>query len=106
MISIKTYDSYYVNNNLTEQLLTGNGFKNGVFKCYVYKNILQLVVNINSDNKKWGYSIIDTDTNTYYSPYYNREYGNNMIVTEVDEKVDKILREMLKVGVFWERRER
>ena len=46
-------DKYSLNENITEKTLNKNGFKNGTFKCYVYKNIIQLIIRIDTENDWW-----------------------------------------------------
>lgn len=93
-------DKYSLNENITEKTLNKNGFKNGTFKCYVYKNIIQLIIRIDTENDWWDYQIYNVDIHSIYPPYYDRSCGKHLEVEEIDDKVDKIINELVKAKIL------
>ena len=94
-------NKYGLHKNVNDELLRKNGFnRNGTFKCYVYKNIIQLIIKIDIDEQWWDYQIYNVDTQLIYPPYYNRDGGRHLEVEEIDSKVDKIINEFVKVKIL------
>ena len=44
--------------------------------------------------------MFDSDHNQLYIPYYNREYGNNKIVKEIDRKINRIMKTMVNQKIL------
>lgn len=101
---MKLYNVLYeVNKNLNDSDLIKNGFKNNIFKCFVYKDMVQLIIKINTKNFSWDYLIFDIDSNSIYKPYYdncNRENQRSEVVIEIDKKVDFIMNKMIETGIL------
>lgn len=95
-------ENFLLNPEVTESQLKNAGFRSNVFRCFVYKNMIQFEMEIDMDEKTWSYSI--NDANGVYAPYYNREYGKNMVADELDKKVKKIIREMQRANILIDKR--
>lgn len=68
------------------------------FPVYKYKGIVPMVyckLGIDEETKRVWFKICD-DSDRLYAPYYNNEYGRNIIVKDI-EKV--ILKEFNKLGI-------
>lgn len=96
-------DKYKLNKNIASETLYKNDFRNGVFKRYIYKNIIQLIIGVDVNENDWYYQVYDVDHDTLFSQYYDREYGKNDVVKELDKKVDKIFKEMVKKNILVKR---
>lgn len=93
---------YKLNKSVTENKLLNNGFSiNHTYQCFVYKDLIKLVLNIDIDEKWWNYKIIDISTNELYSPYYNREFGNSDVVELIDIKLEQILKGMVRNKILY-----
>lgn len=93
---------YKLNKYVTTNRLLKNGFSiNNTYQCFVYKDLIKLVLNIDIDEKWWNYKIIDISTNELYSPYYNREFGNSDVVELIDIKLEQILKEMVRNKILY-----
>lgn len=98
-------DDYKVNKNVNTELLNKNGFRYGTFKCYIYKDIIQLIIHIDVENKAWEYQVYDVDHDSLYISYYNREYGKSDVVKAIDKKIKKVMKKMEKQNIIikeWE----
>lgn len=94
-------EKYKLNPNVTENLLRVEGFRRGIFKCDIYKNIVQLIVHIDIEEQWWSYQVCNMDSDSLYVPYYDRRYGGrNLIIEEIDEKMRVIFEEMKDKGIF------
>ena len=87
---------YKLNPDITESQLKNIGFRHNRYKCWLYKDIIQLIIDIDIPNKWWGYQIWDTDLNMQYTPYYLRDYGINNVVKTIDRKINSIFKEFEK----------
>ncbi len=92
--------SYKLNPNITESQLRNIGFRRNEYRCWLYKDIIQLIIEVDTTEKWWGYHIWDTDLNMQYSPYYLREFGVNNIVKHIDTKIRNIFKELEKEHIF------
>lgn len=97
---LKLQDKYKVNKSVTESILKTNGFKNGVHKCYIYKDIIMLFVTIDTNKFLWDYQVHDVNNDTPYAQYYDREYGKNTLIKELDKKIIGIFDEMVKSKIL------
>lgn len=92
---------YRVNKEINETILKSNGFNRySTYMCYIYKNLIQFVIHINIEEKDWDYQVIDVCNESLYTPYYDREFGKNSIICELDKKIDNIINEMSKSKIF------
>lgn len=89
-----TATDYKVNKNIDENLLIKNGFKYGTLKKFIYKDIIQFVVHIDLETYDWDCQVYDTNHNSYYMAYYNRQYGKNEVVGIIDKKISEIMAEL------------
>lgn len=97
----KLKEKYKLNKNITEQLLKENGFRNGVYREYLYKDLIVLFITIDIKENWWTYQVCNTDKNfTLYIPYYNRYTGVNSIVENIDKKLNILFRRLEKQNVF------
>lgn len=94
-------ENYKLKKDVTENVLKQNGFRNKTFKCWVYKNIIQLIVKVNIEDSYWNYEIYDVDTDSIYAPYYDRQ-NKNLVVEEIDRKLDVLLSELVKNNILEE----
>ena len=92
---------YRVNKEINETILKSNGFNRySTYKCYIYKDLIQFVIHINIEEKGWDYQVIDVCNESLYTPYYDREFGKNSIICELDKKIENIINEMIKSKIF------
>lgn len=91
---------YKLNPDITESQLKNIGFRHNRYKCWVYKDIIQLIIDIDIPNKWWGYQIWNTDLSMQYTPYYFREYGIDNVVKTIDRKINSIFKEFEKAQLF------
>ena len=92
---------YRVNKEINETILKSNGFNRySTYKCYIYKDLIQFVIHINIEEKDWDYQVIDVCNESLYTPYYDREFGKNSIMCELDKKIENIINEMIKSKIF------
>ena len=93
---------YKLNKSVTENKLLKNGFSyNHTYQCFLYKDLIKLLLNIDIEERWWNYKIIDVSTNELYSPYYNREFGNSDVIELVDIKLEQILKEMVRNKILY-----
>lgn len=88
-------EEYRVNKTAVDKL-NEFGFRSGIFRQLVYKNIIQLEVFLSAENLTWYYQVVDVNHKSLYGAYYDNEYGRNEIAKKVTESVDKIINEMVK----------
>lgn len=101
-VDMDIIDKYKLNKNVTEKILSKNGFdKSGTYKCFVYKNIIQLIVRVDIEENWWDYQIYNVDTKSIYNQYYDRKYGKNSVVKEIDHKVKKSISELVKANILY-----
>lgn len=99
-------NKYELHENVNDEILHKNGFnRNGIFRCYVYKNIIQFIANIDIEEHWWDYQICDVDTQLMHTPliypaYYNRSGGKHLEIDEIDKKVDKIIQEFVNQKIL------
>ena len=92
---------YRVNKEIDETILKSNGFNRySTYKCYIYKDLIQFVIHINIEEKDCDYQVIDVCNESLYTPYYDREFGKNSIICELDKKIENIINEMIKSKIF------
>lgn len=92
---------YRVNKEINETILKSNGFNRySTYKCYIYKDLIKFVIHINIEEKDWDYQVIDVCNESLYTPYYDREFGKNSIICELDKKIENIINEMIKSKIF------
>lgn len=98
-------EKYKLKKDVTEQTLLKNGFnKSGIFKCFVYKDIVQFIIRIDIEENWWGYQVYDIDTNTFYAPYYDRDCGKHLEVEEMDKRIALVLDLMVKNNILINKR--
>lgn len=98
MESIK--EKYKLNNNITEDDLKNAGFRNGVYRSNLYKDMILFLITIDLNDKWWTYQVCNADANTLYVHYYNRMAGENELVNRLDKKIKGIFNNMAKQGIF------
>ena len=91
---------YKLNPDITESQLKNIGFRHNRYRCWLYKDIIQLIIDVDIPNKWWGYQIWNTDLSMQYTPYYFREYGIDNVVKIIDRKVNSIFKEFEKEQLF------
>lgn len=96
-------EAFELVDNISECDLKKNGFRNGTYKCFVYKDILQLIIDVEinkDDDNYWGYQIHNVDTQSIYAGYYNRDYGIDAHLKEIDQTVNKVMNKLVKAKIF------
>ena len=83
-------NNYQLVADLSNNKLRKNGFSFGCYRRSVYKNTIEFRLYIDLEEQDVFYQVFDSDHNQLYVPYYNREYGNNKIVKEIDRKINRI----------------
>ena len=71
---------YKLNPDITESQLKNIGFRHNRYKCWLYKDIIQLIIDIDIPNKWWGY--LDN------------------VVKTIDRKINSIFKEFEKEQLF------
>ena len=56
-------ERYKLSKNLTALKLRKNGFKNGTYRCNVYKDMFYFLMVIDEDNNDWSYQVVDKEDN-------------------------------------------
>ena len=64
-------EKYKLSKNFTALKLRKNGFRNGTYRCNVYKDMFYFLMVIDVDNHDWSYQVVDKDNNIY-AQYYDR----------------------------------
>ena len=103
---MKNYEKQKINRKLTCEDLQKFGFRNGLLRQHIYKNLIDIVLKIDLDNETWYYQIVDNDTNSLYVNYYNREYGNNELVDQLDKEVEKFFNKIRRNKILYIRRKK
>ena len=103
---MKNYEKQKLNRKLTCEDLQKFGFRNGLLRQHIYKNLIDIVLKIDLDNETWYYQIVDNDTNSLYVNYYNREYGNNELVDQLDKEVEKFFNKIRRNKILYIRRKK
>lgn len=93
-------EKYKLNKNISEEKLSQNGFKNGTFKCFIYKELIQLVVHIDIESNYYEYQVVYAPLGSLYTHYYEREYGKSKVVKMLDGKINRIFREMCNQNIL------
>lgn len=95
------YDKYALRKDLTENKLIKFGFHHGkTYRTYVYKDILQLIIEVDLDNGDWWYQVRNTSTDTFYPSYYNRTYGVDFMISDVDNNIEKVMKQLVRAEIF------
>ena len=99
--SMNLYKKYTLRKDLTENQLIKYGFHNGKnYHEYIYKDILQLIIIIDVETHEWWYQVYNTSTDTFYPAYYNRTYGVDLMILEVDDNIEKIMKKLVRANIF------
>ena len=66
------------------------------FPVYKYKEIPLIFckLGVDEETQKLWFNVYDTN-NVLYSPYYDRRYGHNIIISQIEQAVSK---ELTKLG--------
>lgn len=93
-------NNYQLVADLSNSKLRKNGFSFGCYRRNVYKDTIEFRLYIDLEEQDVFYQVFDSDHNQLYVPYYNREYGNNKIVKEIDRKINRIIKTMVNKKVL------
>ena len=93
-------NNYRLVADLSNNKLRKNGFSFGCYRRSVYKDTIEFRLYIDLEEQDVFYQVFDSDHNQLYIPYYNREYGNNKIVKEIDRKINRIMKTMVNQKVL------
>lgn len=88
-------EDYKVNKAVCNEI-SKYGFRNEIRHIWLYKDLIQLIIMIDSEKLKWEYQVLDICNKSLYAAYYNREYGRNKLVEKIDKQVQNIMNEMVK----------
>ena len=97
-------DDYKLNKNISENTLKKVGFKFGTVKRNIYKDIISFVMHIDNETGNWDYEVISSNTDSPYASYYNRTFGKNNVVQDLDNEITKIMDELVHNKIFRKRR--
>ena len=89
----KTYTEIYkLNPNITSLLLKKYGFLGGrYYRKNVYKNLIQLEIEIDLTEKYFTYTVYDLPNNQVYFPYYDDYFGGkNKVLKEVRKAIKRV----------------
>lgn len=92
--------AYELAADLSNNKLRKNGFSFGCYRRSVYKDTIEFRLYIDLEEQDVFYQVFDSDHNQLYVPYYNREYGNNKIVKEIDRKINRIMKTMVNQKIL------
>ena len=93
-------NNYELVTDLSNNKLRKNGFAFGCYRRSVYKDTIEFRLYIDIEEQDVFYQVFDSDHNQLYIPYYNREYGNNKIVKEIDRKINRIMKTMVNQKIL------
>ena len=93
-------NNYQLVADLSNNKLRKNGFSFGCYRRSVYKNTIEFRLYIDLEEQDVFYQVFDSDHNQLYVPYYNREYGNNKIVKEIERKINRIIKTMMNQKIL------
>ena len=96
MVKIKDYK---VNKDVCNEI-SKHGFHDGMRRSWLYKDIIQLIIMIDSEKSKWEYQVLDICNKSLYAAYYNREYGRNKLLDKIDKQVQNIINELVKNNIL------
>lgn len=97
---MKFLNEYKLNKNVTEKELYNSGFRNGKYQCFIYKELIKLVVHIDLEEKWWSYSVVDDATKELYPAYYNTNFGENEVVKTINYRIKRILNQMVEEHIL------
>ena len=96
--------NYKLYPDITEGQLSKVGFRRNQFSRYIYKDMVQFIMEIDLESETWDYQVYDTDKDAPYSPYYNREFGVNTVILKIEKKIQKIIRKMQREKILMSKR--
>lgn len=98
-------EKYDVKKEVSSKDLISAGFRlyddEWHYRTYLYKRLIQLHIVIGRDDKDDGdlsiliADVTDVDHDCPYHGYYNRYYGNNLIVDKLDKEIEKVINELI-----------
>ena len=97
---MKFLNEYKLNKNITEIELYSSGFRNNTYQCYIYRELIKLVVHIDIEEKWWSYSVVDESTKELYPAYYNTDFGKNEVVKTINYRIKRILNQMVEEHIL------
>lgn len=97
---MKFLNEYKLNKNITEKELSNSGFRNDKYQCYIYKELIKLVIHIDIEEKWWSYSVVDESTKELYPAYYNKNFGKNEVVKTINYRIKRILNQMVEEHIL------
>lgn len=67
---------------------------------YKGRSTLSLDFIINIEEKSFQYEIIDNNTGTLYSSFYNQRYGRNYVVNTTQKKLNEYINKMIDYKIL------
>lgn len=89
-----------LNKTVTRDNLKQCGFKGTAYRCFVFKDEIELRLYVDLNDFSWYYQIINTSDGKLYPGYYERDFGRSDVVKKIDKKLENILKEMIKQNIF------
>ena len=86
--------------HLSTNKLRKCGFHFGCYRKPVYKNNIEFRLYVDLEEQYLFYQVFDSDHNELYVPYYNREYGNNQMVSQIDKHIERIMKSMVRQKII------
>lgn len=88
-----------LNKTVTKDKLKQNGFRGNTYRCFVFKDEIELRLYVDLSDFSWYYQIVTSDSKLYPG-YYERDFGRSDVVKKIDRKLENILKEMIKQNIF------
>ena len=89
-----------LNKTITKDILKQNGFRGTTYRCFVFKDEIELCLYIDLNDSSWYYQIINISDGKLYPGYYERDFGRSDVVKKIDKNLENILKEMIKQNIF------
>lgn len=103
-MDILNTSKYKLNSEITESQLKNAGFRGNLYRSYIYGEQIQFVMEIDMEEGTWNYTVYDSLNNVPYAQYYNRGYGTNILIPELDKKIKNIIQKMQREKILLNKR--
>lgn len=89
-----------LNKHLTNKDLESIGFKKGKYRKHIFKDLIDFEIGVNLEDHEWYYQVLDNCNNTLYTPYYNRLFGENKVVEQLDKEIQRVVSRLKRNKLF------
>ena len=77
-----------------------NNFEGCTYETWIYKKIIRLVIHVDLEDNWCDYQVVNASDGELYAPYYNRQYGKNKVVEELDVRIAKEFKKLQGNGMI------